>query len=101
MGGNMTLIIDEEFLHNPNTNNWIQEYYDKLVSGDFTPEFKEAPARLRRLTINKTKRIQTFPDSYVFAGAKTSIYKQIGNAVPCEMAKTIANAVIGFIESGF
>ena len=101
MGGNMTLIIDEEFLHNPNTNNWIQEYYDKLVSGDFTPEFKEAPARLRRLTINETKRIQTFPDSYVFAGAKTSIYKQIGNAVPCEMAKTIANAVIGFIESGF
>lgn len=99
MGGNMTLIVDEEFLHNPNANNWIQEYYEKLVSGGYTPVFEEAPERLRRLTINETKRIQTFPDSYVFAGAKTSIYKQIGNAVPCEMAKTIANAVIGYIES--
>lgn len=99
MGGNMTLIVDEEFLHNANADNWIQDYYNKLVRGAITPEFKEAPPRLRRLTINETKRVQTFPDSYYFAGAKTSIYKQIGNAVPCEMAKTIATAVIGYMES--
>lgn len=101
MGGNMTLIVDEEYLHDSNADNWIQDYYNKLVCGDFTPEFKEAPSRLRRLTINETKRIQTFPDSYIFAGSKTSIYKQIGNAVPCEMSKTIANAVIGYIKEIF
>lgn len=99
MGGNMTLIVDEEYLHNPTADNWIQDYYEKLVSGEVIPEFKEAPVRLRRLTINETKRIQTFPDSYRFVGAKTNIYKQIGNAVPCEMAKTIATAIIGYIES--
>lgn len=98
MGGNMTLIVDEEFLHNPDADNWIQDYYDKLMNGDVIPEFKEAPTRLRRLTINETKRIQTFPDSYRFVGTKTSIYKQIGNAVPCEMAKAIATAIIGYIE---
>lgn len=96
-GGNMTLIIDEEYLFDPNANNWIQEYYDKLVSGEVRPVFAEAPSRLRRLTINETKRIQTFPDDYEFCGAKTNIYKQIGNAVPCEMAKTVACAVAEYI----
>lgn len=58
MGGNMTLIVDEEYLHDPTADNWIQDYYKKLVNGEVTPEFKGAPARLRRLTINETKRIQ-------------------------------------------
>lgn len=98
MGGNMTLIVDEVFLHDENADNWIQGYYDKLVSNEILPEFKEAPKRLRRLTINETKRLQTFPDDYVFCGAKTNVYKQIGNAVPCEMAKTIATAVIALLN---
>ena len=97
MGGNMTLIVDEIFLHDESADNWIQSYYEKLISGEIVPEFKEAPSRLRRITINETKRIQTFPDDYVFCGAKTNIYKQIGNAVPCEMAKTIATAIIQYI----
>lgn len=98
MGGNMTLIVDEEYLHDANANNWIQEYYDKLVAKEIVPTFEEAPARLRRLTINETKRLQTFPDDYVFCGAKTNVYKQIGNAVPCEMAKTVATAVVNYIS---
>ena len=99
MGGNMTLIVDEVFLHDPTADNWIQEYYDKLVSHEIVPEFKEAPSRLRRLTINEARRLQTFPDDYVFCGAKTSVYKQIGNAVPCEMAKAVATAVVKYITN--
>lgn len=98
-GGNMTLIVDEEYLHDSTANNWIQEYYEKLVNGEIKPSFAEAPSRLRRLTINETKRIQTFPDDYVFCGAKTSVYKQIGNAVPCEMAKSVASAVIEYLNN--
>ena len=97
MGGNMTLIVDEVYLQDPQADNWIQEYYDKLVSGEVIPKFEEAPPRLRRLTINETRRLQTFPDDYHFCGAKTNVYKQIGNAVPCEMAKTVAKAVIEYI----
>ena len=89
----MTLIVDEVYLRDKNADNWIQEYYDKLVSHTITPEFKEAPKRLRRITINETRLLQTFPEDYVFCGAKTNVYKQIGNAVPCEMAKTIAVAL--------
>ncbi|WP_270627529.1 DNA cytosine methyltransferase [Ligilactobacillus ruminis] len=77
----------------------MQNYYDKLVNGEIIPQFAEAPSRLRRITINEARRIQTFPDNYVFCGAKTSVYKQIGNAVPCEIAKTIATAVITYLNS--
>lgn len=98
-GGNMTLIVDEKFLHDPTADNWIQEYYDKVINKEIIPEFKEAPERLRRLTIRETMRLQTFPDNYVFCGPKSSVYKQLGNAVPCEMAKTIAVAVSNCISS--
>ena len=97
-GGNMTLIVDEEYLHNAEANNWIQEYYDKLVSKEITPHFAEAPSRLRRLTINETRRIQTFPDDYVFCGAKTNVYKQIGNAVPCNMSRAVAKALVEYLN---
>ena len=98
MGGNMTLIVDEKYLFNKNADNWIQNYYDKVINKEIIPQFDEAPERLRRLTTTEAKLLQTFPDDYQFCGAKTSVYKQIGNAVPCELAKTVAVASRKYIE---
>lgn len=47
----------------------------------------------RRLTLGERKRIQTFPDSYIFVGKKGSVQKQIGNAVPCQLGKVLGEAV--------
>lgn len=97
MGGNKTPIIDEEYLYSNAPNNWIEEYHAKVLSGEIIQEFNEAPERLRRLTINEAKIIQTFPEKYDFRGSKSSIYKQIGNAVPCNLARAIANAVSEYL----
>lgn len=97
MGGNKTPIIDEEYLYSNDPSNWIEEYHSKVLSGEITQEFEEAPERLRRLTIDEAMLIQTFPEKYDFRGSKSSIYKQIGNAVPCNLAKTIANAVSKYL----
>jgi DNA (cytosine-5)-methyltransferase 1 len=40
------------------------------------------PYRDSNITIREAARIQTFPDDFVFHGTKSSICKQIGNAVP-------------------
>jgi DNA (cytosine-5)-methyltransferase 1 len=89
MGGNKTPIIDEEELFE-DSPSWIEEYHKKLQEGIITPRFTQAPKRLRRLTIDEALRIQTFPDDYIFKGRNASIYKQIGNAVPCQLAYVVA-----------
>ena len=45
---------------------------------------------LRYFTLRETARIQTFPDSHLFDGARIHVTRQIGNAVPCDLAEALA-----------
>jgi len=45
------------------------------------------------LTHEECASIQTFPKDYIFTGSKKDIYTQIGNAVPCFLAKAIAEEI--------
>ncbi|CAF4722965.1 putative BsuMI modification methylase subunit YdiO, partial [Escherichia coli] len=45
------------------------------------------PTQHRAISIREASRLQTFPLSYVFKGSLNSMAKQIGNAVPCELAR--------------
>lgn len=98
MGGNKTPFVDEEYLYGNAVNDWVVDYHKSLASGNITPEFKEVPSRLRRITIKEAAKIQTFPDDYIFCGNKGKIYTQIGNAVPCKLAEAVAKAVIQYLE---
>lgn len=48
----------------------------------------------RSITPREAARIQSFPDDYIFYGNKSSVIKQIGNAVPPKLAKAIALEII-------
>lgn len=48
------------------------------------------PIEDRTLTPREAARIQSFPDTFVFYGKKSSICKQIGNAVPPKIAYFLA-----------
>lgn len=99
MGGNKTPFIDEEYLYGDAESDWVVEYHKGLMDGTIVPEFKDAPNRLRRITINEAARIQSFPDDYIFCGNKGKIYTQIGNAVPCKLAEVVAKAVIKYMQT--
>lgn len=43
-----------------------------------------------RLTVRMVARIQGFPDSWHFTGAKTNAYRQVGNAFPPPVAQAVA-----------
>jgi len=63
-----------------------------------TPSQKQTerchPLEERPLTIREYARIQTFDDTYEFIGSIASQYKQIGNAVPVELAKQIGHSLL-------
>lgn len=52
------------------------------------------PTETRPLTVREYARIQTFPDDWQFAGTLASQYKQIGNAVPVNLAYAIGRSLI-------
>ena len=93
MGGNKTPIVDERLLHDPSAENWVEKYHESLVNNSRNQEVS-VPSFLRRLTIKEAAAIQTFPPDYIFLGGKSSIYRQIGNAVPCNLAQCVAETVI-------
>lgn len=56
------------------------------------------PIETRPLTIRESARIQTFPDEWVFKCSDIQAYKQIGNAVPVNLAYAVARRVVDFLN---
>lgn len=56
------------------------------------------PEETRPLTVREYARIQTFPDSWEFAGSVGHQYKQIGNAVPVNLGYYIGDTVIKMLD---
>ena len=57
------------------------------------------PDETRPFTVREYARIQTFPDDWEFAGSMAQQYKQIGNAVPVNLAKEVGYSIIKFLNS--
>ena len=51
------------------------------------------PDETRPFTIKEYARIQSFPDSWIFKGSIYNQYRQIGNAVPVNLAHAIGKAI--------
>lgn len=56
------------------------------------------PVETRPFTVREYARIQTFPDDWVFEGSLSQQYKQIGNAVPCNLGKEIGYSIVKFLN---
>lgn len=52
------------------------------------------PKNHRRLSVRESALIQTFPINFEFYGSMSSMYRQVGNAVPVKFAKKLAQQLI-------
>ena len=56
------------------------------------------PDETRPFTVREYARIQTFPDDWKFEGSISQQYKQIGNAVPVNLAKEVGYSIVAFLN---
>jgi DNA (cytosine-5)-methyltransferase 1 len=95
MGGNATPIIDQEELDH-GTEPWVVGYHRHLQQGG--APLRRAPTRLRRITVQEAAALQTFPPEWEFAGPRVAQYRQVGNAVPPELAEAVARSVCEVLQ---
>ena len=57
------------------------------------------PDETRPFTVREYARIQTFPDDWIFEGSTAQQYKQIGNAVPVNLAKEVGYSIVKFLNA--
>ncbi len=67
-----------------------------------TPQMKQTdrchPTEVRPFSIRENARIQSFPDDWEFIGTTAAKYKQIGNAVPCNLSKEIGFSIVDTLK---
>ncbi|MFX0054373.1 MAG: DNA (cytosine-5-)-methyltransferase [Promethearchaeota archaeon] len=77
----------------------INTYFNRPGNGTFIH-----PVQDRLISIREAARLQSFPDTYRFLGSTTSMYKQIGNAVPpllaCALGEQIKPGIVADLFSG-
>ena len=56
------------------------------------------PTETRPLATREYARIQTFPDSWKFTGGTSATYKQIGNAVPVNLAYHLGTCLVAMLN---
>lgn len=66
----------------------ISTYFNRPGNGCYVH-----PSADRLITVREAARFQSFPDWYHFYGTRTSIYKQVGNAVPPLLAFVLARSL--------
>jgi DNA (cytosine-5)-methyltransferase 1 len=88
-GGNRTHIIDPHGV--------LLAYHRYLIEGG-QPRSGLVEG-VRRLNLRECARLQSFPDDFVFAGAKTKQFTQVGNAVPPLLAAVIGRALMQYLNA--
>lgn len=88
MGGNKTPWID--------TQEIVPSYHAYLMAGG-EPRAGIVPGA-RRITVGEAAALQTFSEGTEFAGPRSSQYRQVGNAVPPMLGRTVGQALAGCLS---
>jgi len=56
------------------------------------------PSENRYITPREAARLQGFPDDFLFSGTLTSVQRQVGNAVPVQLAQAVACQILEHAE---
>ena len=78
---------------------WRSLQVDGLGIADAPPGPDFPAGGLPKLTIRMVARLQGFPDDWEFAGRKTAAYRQVGNAFPPPVARSLGTAIAAALNA--
>jgi DNA (cytosine-5)-methyltransferase 1 len=58
---------------------------------------RKADGSVRYFTVRESARLQTFPDDYEFQGSWSEMMRQLGNAVPVQLARIVGEDVASYL----
>lgn len=61
---------------------------------------KYLDGEVRYFTVRESARLQTFPDDYAIEGTWSEAMRQLGNAVPVELARVVAKSIYAKLKRG-
>lgn len=110
-GGSRSSLPEDLWLECHRTHDGHPDVYGRMKWDDVAPTLTTGctdvtrgrfahPRDDRAITLREAARLQTFPDSYEFAGSDRHIAVQLGNAVPVEFIRTIAPVLRPTIQQG-
>ena len=67
-----------------------------VPGGENMIRFKDGSVRY--FTIRESARIQTFPDTFDFQGSWGEVMRQLGNAVPAQLAKVVGQSIFAALK---
>lgn len=77
---------------------WLKLGVDGKGIADEAPSAEHPMLHIPRLTNQMVALVQGFDSDWSFAGRKTSVYRQIGNAFPPPVARSIGNSITRAFE---
>lgn len=94
--------------HKNRKNSSFSDVYGRMKWDDVAPTLTTGctditkgrfahPEQHRAITLREAARLQSFPDSYQFVGNAAEVATQIGNAVPPQMMKSIAQSLLNAV----
>lgn len=91
--------------------DWVEERPSPTIVGSFEPDVVAAPGYRKagdgprqkapgsvRVSMAEAALLQSFPADYVWKGARTKAFQQIGNAIPPRLALHILAEALGYEE---
>ena len=93
MGGGRTGILRRQSLDEPSLT--------VLTSPSQKQTDRCHPLEPSPFTVRENARCQSFPDDWKFCGGIGSQYKQVGNAVPVNLAYEIGKSIVSCLEGKY
>ena len=82
-------------MHRANQDNYYEDFKNR-------EKFEDTPDRpisaVRRLTPSECRKLQGFPDDWIYVGSDTQLYRQFGNAVSVNVSEKLAMEIKKVLE---